>query len=121
MIKKFNDFINESINDKIEYVSTSSLEKLRTQTKDINYELSDEIEKFGILEPLTVVYHVHDNKAALSDGHHRLDVATYLGIDKVPVQVITSGTDAPKNAVKIENAVEWKYKDYLYPHEIGLV
>lgn len=131
-IKKFRQFIKAAVNENgltenvsdknhnIECVSTETLNQLRTQSKsDYNYDLEKSIEDNGIINPLLIVYHVHDNKAALSDGHNRLDVAINLGIKCLPTKVIISGTDAPMNAKEV-TVPNWKGKDEINPSEIGL-
>jgi hypothetical protein len=107
-------------NQNIECVSTQTLNNLRVQDKsNSNIDLEKSIEQFGIQEPLRIIYHVHNNKAALSDGHHRLDIAIELGFECVPAKVIISGTEAPINAKDVI-APNWKGRDEIKPSEIGL-
>jgi hypothetical protein len=107
-------------NKNVECVSVQTLNNLRTQAKSLfNFDLEKSIEQFGIQKPVIVVYHVHDNKAALSDGHHRLDTAIELGLECIPTKVIISGVDAPLNAKSVTEP-DWKGKDELKPSEIGL-
>lgn len=93
---------------------TQVVNKYRTQpTSQLSYDFLDDVEENGIKVPLGLVYHVHDHKLALSDGHHRLDAALELGIEKVPVKIRVVGNDAPKTAKTPPKVPVWKGKDYL--------
>jgi hypothetical protein len=118
LVKKL---LRERLNDNsVECVSVDTLNQLRVQGKSkLNIDLEKSIDQHGIQEPLRVIYHVHDNKAALSDGHHRLDIAMELGLQCVPTKVIVSGLDAPINAIDVIQP-DWKGRDELKPSEIGL-
>lgn len=108
-------------NQYIKNVDVGILNYYRVQTKsNINYDLENSIEKYGITEPLMMIYFVHDDMAALYDGHHRLDIATDLGFQTVPVYVFVSGNDAPTSAKPVNKTPNWKNKKYLNPAEIGL-
>lgn len=119
LLEELNKF-NSLPTNLIENVSVKTLNQFRTQTKSaVNYDLERDIEKNGIHEPVELIYHVHDSAIALSDGHHRLDIAIDLGFEKIPAIVIVSGTDAPSNAIQIQ-PIDWKGKEFLAPSELGI-
>lgn len=112
---------SKSIFKYVEMVSVDMLNKYRTQPKSrYNSDLEKSIESEGIKEPLMLIYFVHDNKIGLYDGHHRLDTAKDVGLDKAPVYVKLSGSDSPPSAKKSPKVPVWKGKDYLKPSELGL-
>lgn len=121
---KLQTILNEikKIPDKyIKDVAVEVLNSYRVQSKSkVNYDLEDSIARFGVREPLMMIYFVHDDKAGLYDGHHRLDTAVELGLKTVPVYVLVSGNDAPPSAKPVTKTPNWKGKDYLNPEEIGL-
>lgn len=113
--------LNENYSNEIYYLPTNIVNKFRSQSKsNINFDLEREIEKNGIITPIVLIYHVHDKKLAISDGHNRLDIANELNIEKLPVIIKTSGSDAPINAKTISKEVNWNGKDYLNPEDLGL-
>lgn len=114
--------INKVPSKFIKLVDVDKLNYYRTQPKSKinNYDLEDDIEKYGIKEPMMLIYFVHDNKLGLYDGHHRLDIAIDLGIKKIPAYVELTGKYAPMSAKSVEIPVNWKGKDYLNPSEVGL-
>ena len=71
-----------------ELVSTLNLNSIRNQDKsNWDYDLEKSIEKKGILEPVTIGYWPEENVITLVDGHHRLDSAMDLGIEKIPTTI----------------------------------
>lgn len=102
-------------------VSVDVLDRYRTQSaSDSNYDLEDDIDENGIKEPVRLLYFVHDNKLALVDGHHRLDIAKKLNIKKIPAYIHLTGLDAKEWYKEPPKVPDWKGKDYTSPKEIGL-
>ncbi len=58
-----------------------------TRNKKQFYELLDDIEKNGILEPIKFVE--YGGKKYVVDGHHRLRVAQKLNLEEVPIQRVS--------------------------------
>lgn len=119
---KLRTLLNEIVDKKmVGLVDVNILNNFRTQAKSkINYELWNDIEENGIKEPIVLTYHVHDNKVGISDGHHRLDAAIELGIDKIPTIVAVTGEDSRQTNKISPKIPNWKGKDWLSPKEIGL-
>ncbi len=112
---------SESISKYVEMISVDVIDKFRTQNQSKwQPELEKSIEDEGIKEPLMLIYFVHDNELGLFDGHHRLDTAKEVGLNKVPVYVKISGSDSPPSAKRSPKVPIWKGKDYLKPSELGL-
>ena len=93
-----------SVEDNVEMVSTEYLNSIRTQDQSKwNYDLEKSIEAEGVLEPVVISYYPEENKVALTDGHHRLDTAIDLDIDKIPAKLVLQYDD-PTGKVKVKDA-----------------
>jgi hypothetical protein len=92
--------------NKIELVSVNYLNNIRSQDKSKwDYDLEKSIEKYGITEPLTIGHWVEDGYVTLLDGHHRLDTAIDLGIEKVPTKIQIMH-DNPIGKIKVYNIAD---------------
>jgi len=94
-----------------EMVSTEYLNSIRTQDKSkYDLDLENSIEKIGIVESVTIGYWEEYDKVALLDGHHRLDSAIFLGIDKIPAKIVHM-YDNPFGKIKLFDAKNTIFAD----------
>ena len=90
--EQYNKIVNISENNTIETLSVSELNKMpkgnifqdRLAPEYFDDTKNDIIEN-GIKQPIKLQYYVKDNQLRIADGHHRLQIANELGINKVPV------------------------------------
>ena len=57
-------------------------------------ELKKEIEKNGIITPLSMYYGVEDKRLSVGEGNHRIGIALDLGIESLPVYVKVARTNS---------------------------
>jgi hypothetical protein len=76
----------------VELVDTDTINKIPRgvlhQSQEYFNKLKEDIKQNGIKEPICVLYFVKENTLTLGEGHHRLQIANDLNIEKVPVRVI---------------------------------
>jgi len=100
------DIVN-NVKETHDILPISLVDKMRTQGKSRDtFYLENDIEKNGIKRPVELVYHVHDEKIGLSDGHNRLDALKEIGADNIPVVLKISGADAPSTAIEVNSKVD---------------
>jgi hypothetical protein len=94
---------NDFDKNEVELVSTEYLNSIRSQDKSSwDYDLEKSIEKNGIKEPLTIAYWPEYDYVSLIDGHHRLDTAIDLGLEKIPTKIQIMH-DNPTGKIKVHN------------------
>ena len=99
--------IKNNVKEEHSILPISLVDKMRTQGKSRDtFYLENDIEKNGIKRPIELVYHVHDEKIGLSDGHNRLDALKDIGADNVPVVLKISGADAPSTAIEVDSKID---------------
>lgn len=117
-----------------EMVKTSTIDKYKefTREKPMGGEarfqkLKSNIEKYGIKEPLIIIYYKYDNTAYLAEGNHRLRIAKELGLPKVPVRVLRAEAEGKKSGNPVKPVRGYIKKDPiehvpadLKPSQIGL-
>lgn len=109
--------------EKIEFVPTKVLWKLREFDRPSTGDLRYSIMVNGLQEPIMIVYYQHTRKAYVGEGNHRLAVAKSLGIEALPTRVIRSESTTITKGVRIKGIDPDEYgyvKGSLYPSEIGL-
>lgn len=104
-------------------------------SKEYFDKLKEDIKKNGMEEPICVLYFYKDNTATLGEGHHRLEIANQLNMEKVPVKVIVDWRGNTRwNNGNINNEIYHPpkkldiegykgrnyYPTYIKPSEIGL-
>jgi hypothetical protein len=108
-----------SVDSNVELVSVDYLDSIRTQDKSPwNYDLEKSIEEKGVEEPVVIGFWAEYGYVALLDGHHRLDTAIELGIDKIPAIVIDK-YDVPHGKVKLYRTPMYK-ENPKKPSDLGI-
>jgi hypothetical protein len=108
-----------SVDSNVELVSVDYLDSIRTQDKSPwNYDLEKSIEEKGVEEPVVIGFWAEYGYVALLDGHHRLDTAIELGIDKIPAIVIDK-YDEPHGKVKLYRTPMYK-ENPKKPSDLGI-
>ena len=108
-----------SVDRNVELVSVDYLDSIRTQDKSPwNYDLEKSIEEKGVEEPVVIGFWAEYGYVALLDGHHRLDTAIELGIDKIPAIVIDK-YDEPHGKVKLYRTPMYK-ENPKKPSDLGI-
>jgi hypothetical protein len=103
----------------VELVSVDYLDSIRTQEKsNWNYDLEKSIEKEGIKEPVIIGYWEEYGYVALMDGHHRLDTAIDLGIEKIPA-IIDIRHDEPEGKIKVYSVPKYSISPKK-PSDLGI-
>jgi len=123
---KIKDILNELNQPFPEMVSVDVLNKYRNQSKsdrgEYYHSMMDKMydDEFKQFEPVTLGYHIHDEKVALSDGHTRLDAAIEVGLSKISAVVKISQSDARINAKTPPKIPKNISGDWIKPSDIGL-
>lgn len=140
MIKKYNEFLNEDLNNihsnitykyDYEWVDINTMWQLREFDRSIESESRADSSKViedltsklrnGFTSPLILQYSHKYKTAYLIEGNHRLYVAKQLGYKYVPVRVTTDGVEK-QNAHKVIGyyaPMNEKFDVYV-PSEIGI-
>lgn len=88
-LKMFEDYSSD-----VELVSIDTINQIPKgelhQSSEYFNKLKEDIKQNGIKEPICVLYFVKDNTLTLGEGHHRLQIANDLNIQKIPIRVIVN-------------------------------
>ena len=110
--------------EKVEFVPVKILKLYKEFDRDISYRLMENIIRFGLKDPIMIIYYQHYRIAYIGEGNHRLAIAEKLGLEVLPVRVIRStSTYIPVKGIKVKGVKpDWSgyVKGSLYPSEIGL-
>jgi hypothetical protein len=109
--------------EKIEFVPTSVLWKLREFDRSPMGDLRYSVMEKGLQEPIMLIYYSHTRRAYVGEGNHRIAIARSLGLEALPTRVVRSESTTTVKGVKIKgiDTDEFGYvRASLYPSEIGL-
>jgi hypothetical protein len=88
-LKIFEDYSSDVELVDINIINQIPKGKLHQSLEYFN-KLKEDIKQNGIKEPICILYFVKDNTLTLGEGHHRLQIANELNIQRVPIRVIVN-------------------------------